>query len=167
MSDISNAEDKVKLSVYVRPETADKLKSYYKSLGFKTKSDLIDDAINFYCGYLTADDINLTGDINRGEIHEVTLYFTREDTGMLHSEKREVEISDQLPLAQHVVSELIKGPQNEELQGCISDASTLIGVSISENKCYVDFKNNFLNKNNGSPKHNKLVVYSIVNDLCV
>ena len=56
MSDIANAEDKVKLSVYVRPETADKLKSYYKSLGFKTKSDLIDDAINFYCGYLTADD---------------------------------------------------------------------------------------------------------------
>ena len=56
MSDISNAEDKVKLSVYVRPETADKLKSYYKPLGFKTKSDLIDDAINFYCGYLTADD---------------------------------------------------------------------------------------------------------------
>ena len=53
MSDISNAEDKVKLSVYVRPETADKLKSYYKSLGFKTKSDLIDDAINFYCGYLS------------------------------------------------------------------------------------------------------------------
>ena len=56
MSDILNAEDKMKLSVYVRPETADKLKSYYKSLGFKTKSDLIDDAINFYCGYLTADD---------------------------------------------------------------------------------------------------------------
>lgn len=56
MSDIANVEDKVKLSVYVRPETADKLKSYYKSLGFKTKSDLIDDAINFYCGYLAADD---------------------------------------------------------------------------------------------------------------
>lgn len=56
MSDISNTEDKVKLSVYVRPETADKLKSYYKSLGFRSKSDLIDDAINFYCGYLTADD---------------------------------------------------------------------------------------------------------------
>lgn len=56
MSDISNTENKVKLSVYVRPETADKLKSYYKALGFRTKSDLIDDAINFYCGYLTADD---------------------------------------------------------------------------------------------------------------
>lgn len=56
MSDISNNENKVKLSVYVRPETADKLKSYYKALGFRTKSDLIDDAINFYCGYLTADD---------------------------------------------------------------------------------------------------------------
>jgi len=56
MSDIANAEDKVKLSVYVRPETKEKLENYYKSLGFKTKSDLIDDAINFYCGYLTADD---------------------------------------------------------------------------------------------------------------
>jgi len=56
MSDISNAEDKVKLSVYVRPETKEKLENYYKSIGFKTKSDLIDDAINFYCGYLTADD---------------------------------------------------------------------------------------------------------------
>lgn len=117
-------------------------------------------------GYLTAEDINLAGDINRGEIHEITLYFTKEDTGMLHSEKREVEITDQLPLAQHVVSELIKGPENEEFQGCISDSSTLIGVSISENKCYVDFKNNFLSKNNGSPKHNKSVIYSIVNSLC-
>lgn len=56
MSDISNNEDKVKLSVYVRPETADKLKSYYKALGFRSKSDLIDDAINFYCGYRLADD---------------------------------------------------------------------------------------------------------------
>lgn len=56
MSDISNNEDKAKLSVYLRSETADKLKSYYKPLGFRSKSDLIDDAINFYCGYRLADD---------------------------------------------------------------------------------------------------------------
>lgn len=56
MSNISNNDDKVKLSVYLRPETNEKLQSYYKPLGFRSKSDLIDDAINFYCGYLTADD---------------------------------------------------------------------------------------------------------------
>ena len=56
MSDISNAEDKVKLSVYVRPETNEKLNTYYKPYGFRNKSNLIDDAINFYCGYLSADD---------------------------------------------------------------------------------------------------------------
>lgn len=56
MSDISNKEDKVKLSVYVRPETNEKLNTYYKPHGFRNKSDLIDDAINFYCGYLSADD---------------------------------------------------------------------------------------------------------------
>lgn len=56
MSDILNNEDKVKLSVYIRPETKEKLENYYKPLGFRSKSDLIDDAINFYCGYRLADD---------------------------------------------------------------------------------------------------------------
>lgn len=55
MSDIANTEDKAKLSVYLRPETKEKLENYYKSLGFRSKSDLIDDAINFYCGYRLAD----------------------------------------------------------------------------------------------------------------
>lgn len=117
-------------------------------------------------GYLTAADINLSGDINRSEIHNITLYFTKEDTNMLYPETREVRITDQLPLAQHVIKELINGPADSTLRSCLSKDTDLIGVSISGDKCYVDFKENFISKNSGSPDHNRLVIYSIVNSLC-
>ncbi len=117
-------------------------------------------------GYLTSEDINLASDVNRAELHEVTLYFTKKDTNVLYPEKREVKITDQLPLAQHVVGELINGPNDESLMPCLAKDSNMIGVSISGDKCYVDFTENFVGKNNGSPDHNRLVIYSIVNSLC-
>ena len=116
-------------------------------------------------GYLTSEDINLASDINQAELHEVTLYFTKAGTNKLYPEKREIQITDQLPLAQHVVRELIRGPQNPQLMSCLSEDTGLIGANISANKCYVDFRDNFAGKNSGSPEHERLVIYSIVNSL--
>ncbi len=116
-------------------------------------------------GALKATDIKLVSDVNEGELHEVTLYFTKQNTGKLYPEKRSIKITDQRPLAQHVVQELINGPKTQELVSCLSGASTLIGVTISDNKCYVDFKNGFISKNSGSDEHKLLAVYSIVNSL--
>ena len=48
---------------------------------------------------------------------------------------------------------------------CVSNSSTLLSVTISDNKCYVDFKNGFLSKNSGSTEHKLLTIYSIVNSL--
>ncbi len=116
-------------------------------------------------GALKANDIKLMSDVNEGELHEVTLYFTKQNTGKLYSEKRSIKITDQRPLAQHVVQELINGPKTQELVACLSDSSTLIGVTILDNKCYVDFKNGFISKNSGSDEHKLLAIYSIVNSL--
>ncbi len=116
-------------------------------------------------GALKATDIKLVSDVNEGELHEVTLYFTKQDTNMLYPEKRSIKITDQRPLAQHVVQELINGPKSKDLIPCLSNSSVLIGVTISDNKCYVDFKNGFTSKNSGSDQHKLLAVYSIVNSL--
>lgn len=116
-------------------------------------------------GSLTTTDIKLTDEVNEGEIHDVTLYFTKDNTNKLYPEKRSIKITDQRPLAQHVVQELINGPKTEGLLSCVSNSSTLLSVTISDNKCYVDFKNGFLSKNSGSTEHKLLTIYSIVNSL--
>lgn len=116
-------------------------------------------------GFLSAEDINLVTDINQGEMHEIVLYFAHRDSGMLCGERRQVKITDQLPLAQHVVQELIKGPQSPELVSCISQDTGLISVTLSDNKCYVDFSDSFIGKNAGTAEREQLAVYSIVNSL--
>lgn len=47
--------EKTKLSVYVLPETRARIDSLYKEKGFSCRSDFIESAINFFCGYLTAE----------------------------------------------------------------------------------------------------------------
>lgn len=47
---------KVKMSVYLEPKTKENLETYYKSKDFRTQSEFVDAAINFYIGYLTAED---------------------------------------------------------------------------------------------------------------
>lgn len=47
---------KVKMSVYLEPKTKDNLETYYRAKDFRTQSEFVDEAINFYIGYLTAED---------------------------------------------------------------------------------------------------------------
>ena len=56
MNKNTESEGKEKLSVYVSPGTREKINALYKVHGFGCRSDFIESAINFYCGFVTAND---------------------------------------------------------------------------------------------------------------
>ena len=101
-------------------------------------------------GYLTNQDINLQTDTYNSEMREVTLYFPKKDSQKLIREVRSIKVTDQQPIAQYIINELIKGTDNEELSQALSKDTVLLSVETSDNICFVNFKSNFLDKNSGS-----------------
>lgn len=53
---MSEPKDKRKFALWVREETMEKVEKLYRSENVKSRSEFIEKAINFYCGYLTAND---------------------------------------------------------------------------------------------------------------
>ena len=48
-------KDKCKFPLWLHPETLDKVKELYRRSNCRSQSEFIEDAIQFYVGYLTAD----------------------------------------------------------------------------------------------------------------
>ncbi len=53
---MSNFADKKKFPLYVLPDTLERVEKFYRKDGCQSKSEFIEKAIIFYCGYLSADD---------------------------------------------------------------------------------------------------------------
>ncbi len=51
-------ENKKKFPLWIQPETLDKVDSIYKDDNCRSKSEFIEKAIEFYCGYLTSENKN-------------------------------------------------------------------------------------------------------------
>ena len=52
---MANPKDKQKFALWTYPETMKRVETLYRDDGCKSKSEFIEKAINFYCGYLTAE----------------------------------------------------------------------------------------------------------------
>ncbi len=115
--------------------------------------------------YISASDINLETEEYRSELREVVLYFADSAKEKLVPEKRTIKITDQQPIEQYLINELIKGTQNKKLKSLLSDKTVLVSADVEENICYLNFKSEFLDDNSGKNEHEKLVIYSIVNSL--
>lgn len=116
-------------------------------------------------GYLTNQDINLSGDTYNSEMREVTLYFPDKSGEKLVKETRSIKVTDQQPIAQYIINELIKGPENEDLSPAVSEDTVLLSVETSDNICFVNFKASFIDKNSGTAQKEKMAVYAIVDSL--
>lgn len=116
-------------------------------------------------GYLTSEDINLPTDTYTSETREIVLYFPRRDSESLYKEKRTVKVTDQQPVEQYIINELISGPQDDMLNPSLGKDTTLLSVDTYEDICFVNFKSNFIEKNSGNGDKEKMAVYSIVNTL--
>ena len=116
-------------------------------------------------GFLTDRDINLSTDTVSSEVRFVTLYFPVKNGVSLSREDRSIRVTDQQPVAQYIINELIKGPQNEDLTSSLNAKTTINSVEISNGICFVNFKDDFIDKNLGTPEQEKLTVFSIVDSL--
>ena len=116
-------------------------------------------------GFLTDQDINLSTDTYNSEMREVTLYFPSVDGGGLGKEIRSIRVTDQQPLAQYVINELIKGPQTEGLYASLVSDTKIHSVEIMNGICFVNFTANFIEKNTGSAEQENLTIASIVDSL--
>ena len=115
--------------------------------------------------YISASDINLETEEYRSEMRKVKLYFADSNGEKLVGQTRTIKITDQQPIEQYIINELIKGTKDKEMKSLLSKKTVLVSVDVEENICYLNFKSNFLADNKGNEQHEKLVIYSIVNSL--
>lgn len=114
-------------------------------------------------GFVAASDINLETEEYSSELREVVLYFANSAKTGLVREERTIKITDQQPIEQYIINELIKGSESQ--QSLLSDKTVLISGELADNICYLNFKSNFLTENAHGKDHERLVIYSIVNSL--
>lgn len=116
-------------------------------------------------GFVAASDINLETEEYSREMRDVVLYFGDRATKGLVREERTIKITDQQPIEQYIINELIKGPDDKNLQPVLSPDTVLVSVDVEDNICYLNFRSNFLKENAGDSSHEAQVIYSIVNSL--
>ncbi|MDD6564033.1 MAG: GerMN domain-containing protein [Clostridiales bacterium] len=146
------------------------VKTLCTTVGVSSVQVLVDgqpvrDRDNKPLGYISASDINLETEEYSSEMMEVTLYFADSSGKKLKPEKRTIKITDQQPVEQYLINELINGTESKELKSILSKKTVLVSADVDENICYLNFKANFLDDNSGTTEHEKLVIYSIVNSL--
>lgn len=115
--------------------------------------------------YISASDINLETEEYQSELREIALYFADSNKESLVREMRTIKITDQQPIEQYIINELIKGTQSKGMNSVLSENTVLVSVDVEDNICYLNFKSGFVSENSGGDTHEKLVIYSIVNSL--
>lgn len=93
----------------------------------------------------------------------LNLYFADEEGEKLIKEPVSVYYSSNVPLEKEVVERLLKGPKNSDLYPTLSPNTKILGVSIVEGICYVNFDKSFLS--DSMSVQEKLPIYSLVNSL--
>lgn len=98
------------------------------------------------------------------QVTSLILYFSDGDGMKLHKESREdVRYSQNTSVEKLVVEQLMKGPSSNQCSPTIPSTAKLLGVSVKEGICYVNFSATFLTDvYNQKPE---VTIYSIVNSI--
>ncbi len=96
---------------------------------------------------------------------ELELWFPSADGSCLLSERRQLTIAQDKPLAEYAVEELIRGPQRSDAAAAVPEGTELLGVHISGGICTVDLSDAYYQKRPSSPREERLMVYALVNTM--
>lgn len=97
---------------------------------------------------------------------DLKLYFANSDGTMLSLEKKsDVKYSISTSIEKLVVEQLMKGTSSDKRSGTIQNTVKLLGVSVKEGICYVNFDSSFLS--GGLNQKPEVTIYSIVNSIIV
>ncbi|MEY8390150.1 sporulation and spore germination [Lachnospiraceae bacterium] len=116
-------------------------------------------------GLMTAESFieNPGEQINTIQTASITLYFSNKAGDGLVKEVQEIHYSSNISLEKLVMEQLLKGPQGKEGRTAIPDGTKLVGVSVLDGVCFVNFSEGFLNQNYEVAE--QVVIYSITNSL--
>lgn len=116
-------------------------------------------------GYMQAEDFvaNTGSSINSYQVADMTLYFANGSGDKLVEEKVSVRFNTNQSLERVIVEQLMKGPSSDKHQATISKKTKLLGVSIKEGICYLNFDEGLKETPPGVLP--KTVIYSIVNSV--
>ena len=95
---------------------------------------------------------------------DLILYFpTKEGTRISAENRTNVRYNMNTSIEKLVVEQLMKGPNSESHSAIIPNTVKLLGVSVKDGICYVNFDSTFLNESyNQKPE---VTIYSIVNSI--
>lgn len=93
---------------------------------------------------------------------DLELYFANSKGDALVTESEHVRYNSNTLKEKLIVEELMKGPSTESYKKVIPLDTVLLGVSVKDDVCYVNFDNGFLNMIDVQPE---VTIYSIVNSV--
>ncbi len=115
-------------------------------------------------GLISAEDfIDSITDINSFDQIELTLYFTDDIGEKLIEEKRSLVYDMNTSREKLIIEQLMKGSHIGGHMSTIPSGAKLISVSTSDNICYVNFDEGFLERIDNQQDY--ISIYSIVNSL--
>lgn len=106
---------------------------------------------------------NTGSQINAYQATTLELYFSNKSGDELVKETVNVRYNSNLSIEKLIVERLMKGPSGDGAIQTISQDAKLLGVSVKDGICYVNFDEGFLN--NTLDLEPKITIYAIVNSI--
>lgn len=116
-------------------------------------------------GLMQADDFvqNTGSALNNYQTVNLTLYFANKTGDHLVKQTGDVKYNSSNSIEKVIVEQLMKGPSGEGAQPTIPQEAKLLGVSVKDGICYVNFDEGFLRSSyDVTPS---ITIYSIVNSI--
>lgn len=116
-------------------------------------------------GYQSAEDFvqNIGSTLHSYQIVDLKLFFANTDGTMLERETVSVRYNSNMSVEKLIVEELIEGPVSQGHQATFADKTKVLGVSVRDGICYVNFDEAFLS--NTLAVDPKVTIYSLVNSI--
>lgn len=136
------------------------------------------DYVNFYiggtpltdnegdeAGYMHAEDFvqNTGSSLHSYQLANLHLYYADKKGDKLGEEEVSVRYNSNMSIEKLVVEQLIKGPSMQEHQPALPPETKLLGISVKDGICYVNFDDQFQSAVYGI--NPELAIYSLVNSI--
>lgn len=137
-----------------------------KCVSFYVEGEPLADSNGNLVGAMGAEDFaqNIGASLKTYQEKDIKLYFSNKDGTKLKEEKRTgVHYNNNTSIEKLVVEQLMKGTSSDKRSETIPNTVKLIGVSVKDGVCYVNFNSAFLD--DGYNQKPEIAIYSIVNSI--
>lgn len=153
------------LARYSVVKTICDLSDSFSSVRLTVEGEPISDNYGNEIGLMSSDDTLFdTVSLEQKKVKAI-LYFADSNGEKLIAEERVVSVSEAETIAEVVLQELLKGPENSASVATIPAGTKVHSVEVKNGICYADFSGEFTERHVGGSSTEILTVYSVVNTL--